>query len=68
MRMAIIVTGWYITAICGKVVEVELITNAGSLFTKKLDEEEARMMISEVSDKEIKEAMFDIGENKAPGP
>nr|GEZ26176.1 hypothetical protein [Tanacetum cinerariifolium] len=39
-----------------------------SLFTKKLNEEEAIWMIREVTDNEIKDAMFNIGDNKAPGP
>nr|GEX50995.1 RNA-directed DNA polymerase, eukaryota, reverse transcriptase zinc-binding domain protein [Tanacetum cinerariifolium] len=39
-----------------------------NLFTNKLSDAEALYMISSVSDKEIKEPMFDIGENRAPGP
>ncbi|GKB13443.1 RNA-directed DNA polymerase, eukaryota, reverse transcriptase zinc-binding domain protein [Tanacetum coccineum] len=39
-----------------------------SMFKKKLSNEDARSMISEVTDKEIKEAMFDIDSNKASGP
>ncbi|GJT55301.1 RNA-directed DNA polymerase, eukaryota, reverse transcriptase zinc-binding domain protein [Tanacetum coccineum] len=39
-----------------------------NLFSNKLLEEEALIMVSEVHDKEIKDAMFDIGENRAPGP
>ncbi|GJX34584.1 RNA-directed DNA polymerase, eukaryota, reverse transcriptase zinc-binding domain protein [Tanacetum coccineum] len=38
------------------------------LFQNVLNTQEANMMISEVSDKEIKEAMFGIGDDKAPGP
>ncbi|GJX55885.1 RNA-directed DNA polymerase, eukaryota, reverse transcriptase zinc-binding domain protein [Tanacetum coccineum] len=37
------------------------------LFGTRLNEKEAADMICAISDKEIKEAMFDIGENKAPG-
>ncbi|GJZ39915.1 RNA-directed DNA polymerase, eukaryota, reverse transcriptase zinc-binding domain protein [Tanacetum coccineum] len=38
------------------------------LLIKKLSLEEADKMVSEVSDKEIKEALFDIDDLKAPGP
>ncbi|GJY49503.1 RNA-directed DNA polymerase, eukaryota, reverse transcriptase zinc-binding domain protein, partial [Tanacetum coccineum] len=34
----------------------------------KIDNQEACRMINEVSNKEIKEALFDIDDNKAPGP
>ncbi|GKB71204.1 RNA-directed DNA polymerase, eukaryota, reverse transcriptase zinc-binding domain protein [Tanacetum coccineum] len=34
----------------------------------KISHEDAENMIKEVTEDEIKEAMFDIGENKAPGP
>ncbi|GKE07161.1 RNA-directed DNA polymerase, eukaryota, reverse transcriptase zinc-binding domain protein, partial [Tanacetum coccineum] len=37
------------------------------LFITVLTNEEAVYMVREVSNKEIKEAMFDIGDNKAPG-
>ncbi|GKE91526.1 hypothetical protein Tco_1572621 [Tanacetum coccineum] len=33
-----------------------------------LTKEEALEMVTDLDDKEIKEAMFDIGENRAPGP
>nr|GEW66670.1 hypothetical protein [Tanacetum cinerariifolium] len=42
--------------------------NAHNLFSTKLSEEEALKMVANVNDKEIKEALFDIGENKAPDP
>nr|GEW95104.1 RNA-directed DNA polymerase, eukaryota, reverse transcriptase zinc-binding domain protein [Tanacetum cinerariifolium] len=38
------------------------------LFCIRLNEREANAMIFDVSDKEIKDVMFDIEENKAPGP
>ncbi|GJZ13730.1 hypothetical protein Tco_0548960 [Tanacetum coccineum] len=42
--------------------------NAHNLFSTKLYEEEALKTVANVNDKEIKEALFDIGENRAPGP
>ncbi|GKB24961.1 RNA-directed DNA polymerase, eukaryota, reverse transcriptase zinc-binding domain protein [Tanacetum coccineum] len=42
--------------------------NTQNLFTNKLSEEEALNMVADINNKEIKEAMFDIGENRAPGP
>ncbi|GKA44583.1 RNA-directed DNA polymerase, eukaryota, reverse transcriptase zinc-binding domain protein [Tanacetum coccineum] len=39
-----------------------------SMFSSKIDNQEACRMINEVSNKEIKEALFDIDDNKAPGP
>ncbi|GJY86836.1 RNA-directed DNA polymerase, eukaryota, reverse transcriptase zinc-binding domain protein [Tanacetum coccineum] len=38
------------------------------LFSNVLSNDEAEEMIKEVSDKEIKDALFDIGDNKALGP
>nr|GEU61973.1 RNA-directed DNA polymerase, eukaryota, reverse transcriptase zinc-binding domain protein [Tanacetum cinerariifolium] len=38
------------------------------LFHHKISNDDAKNMIKEVTKDEIKEAMFDIGENKAPGP
>nr|GEX32947.1 reverse transcriptase domain, reverse transcriptase zinc-binding domain protein [Tanacetum cinerariifolium] len=43
-------------------------TNTQNMFTNKLSDEEALNMVADINDKEIKEAMFDIGENRAPGP
>ncbi|GJV05890.1 RNA-directed DNA polymerase, eukaryota, reverse transcriptase zinc-binding domain protein [Tanacetum coccineum] len=40
--------------------------NTQNLFTTKLSNDEANKMVVDVSDKDIKEAMFNIGENKAP--
>ncbi|GJY59365.1 hypothetical protein Tco_0459257 [Tanacetum coccineum] len=39
-----------------------------NLFHKKISHEDAINMVIWVTDKKIKEAMFDIGDNKAPGP
>ncbi|GJS80119.1 RNA-directed DNA polymerase, eukaryota, reverse transcriptase zinc-binding domain protein [Tanacetum coccineum] len=47
---------------------VSPIKDTADLFPKKLTEEEASWMIREVTDNEIKDAMFNIGDNKAPGP
>ncbi|GKE04927.1 RNA-directed DNA polymerase, eukaryota, reverse transcriptase zinc-binding domain protein, partial [Tanacetum coccineum] len=47
---------------------VEQINNMESLFKCKLSSEEGRNMVKEVSDEEIKLAMFQIDDNKAPGP
>ncbi|GJR29868.1 RNA-directed DNA polymerase, eukaryota, reverse transcriptase zinc-binding domain protein [Tanacetum coccineum] len=41
--------------------------NTEKFFINRLSDEEAAKMVIDVTDKEIKEAMFDIGENKAPG-
>ncbi|GKB61095.1 sodium/hydrogen exchanger 6, partial [Tanacetum coccineum] len=38
------------------------------LFCKRLSDEEANSMIHEVSNKEIKDALLSLGDNKAPGP
>ncbi|GJR59181.1 RNA-directed DNA polymerase, eukaryota, reverse transcriptase zinc-binding domain protein [Tanacetum coccineum] len=44
------------------------INNYATLFSKKLIEEEALRMVNEVTSKEIKDALFEIRDNKAPGP
>ncbi|GKD38183.1 hypothetical protein Tco_1258390 [Tanacetum coccineum] len=44
------------------------ISNGEVMFTKKLFNDEANYMIRVVNDKEIKDAMFSIGDNKALGP
>ncbi|GJR75133.1 RNA-directed DNA polymerase, eukaryota, reverse transcriptase zinc-binding domain protein [Tanacetum coccineum] len=44
------------------------IYNPSDLFSNSLNPDEANVMIKEVSDKEIKDALFGIGDNKAPGP
>ncbi|GJY63501.1 pentatricopeptide repeat-containing protein [Tanacetum coccineum] len=48
--------------------QVQEIDYIETLIKKKLSLEEADKMVSEVSDKEIKEALFDIDDSKAPGP
>ncbi|GJY29498.1 RNA-directed DNA polymerase, eukaryota, reverse transcriptase zinc-binding domain protein [Tanacetum coccineum] len=47
---------------------VEQISDMGSLFKKKLNSIEAEYMVREVSNEEIKVVMFQIDDNKAPGP
>ncbi|XP_071687296.1 uncharacterized protein [Rutidosis leptorrhynchoides] len=44
------------------------IRNVDQLFTNHLSREQADHMIRQVSDQEVKNAMFDIGDNKSPGP
>ncbi|GJX01698.1 RNA-directed DNA polymerase, eukaryota, reverse transcriptase zinc-binding domain protein [Tanacetum coccineum] len=44
------------------------IRNGEMLFKKKLSDDESNFMIKEVNDREIKDVMFSIGDNKAPGP
>nr|GEU89886.1 histidine kinase 3 [Tanacetum cinerariifolium] len=46
----------------------QVISVDDSLFTKTLSSEEAKNMIDIVTDKEIKEALFDIESNKSSGP
>ncbi|GKA63263.1 hypothetical protein Tco_0762869 [Tanacetum coccineum] len=43
-------------------------SNMSALFKRKLSMEEAALMIKDDTDKEIKDAMFQIDGNKAPGP
>nr|GEY36281.1 RNA-directed DNA polymerase, eukaryota, reverse transcriptase zinc-binding domain protein [Tanacetum cinerariifolium] len=52
----------------GKADAVSDLNVSNGLFYNSLSNEEASNMIKEVSDKEIKEALFDIGDNKSPGP
>lgn len=47
--------------------EVESLRDAHSLFSKRLTHAVAMIMIREVHEDEIKEAMFGIGEGTAPG-
>ncbi|GKB85854.1 RNA-directed DNA polymerase, eukaryota, reverse transcriptase zinc-binding domain protein [Tanacetum coccineum] len=47
---------------------VSTMDDVDSLFVKKVTEADALFMIRDVSDKEVRDAMFDIGDNKAPGP
>ncbi|GJW01571.1 RNA-directed DNA polymerase, eukaryota, reverse transcriptase zinc-binding domain protein [Tanacetum coccineum] len=46
----------------------EHIDNPDTLFLNKLSKNEAEYMVGDITDKEIKEAMFGIGNDKAPGP
>ncbi|GKD06361.1 RNA-directed DNA polymerase, eukaryota, reverse transcriptase zinc-binding domain protein [Tanacetum coccineum] len=48
-------------------VPVTPITNCEVVFTTKLSNEDASQIIRPFNDREIKEAMFSIGDNKAPG-
>nr|GEY29426.1 hypothetical protein [Tanacetum cinerariifolium] len=52
----------------GKSVHVSMIQDIDNLFKVKLNKEEAMSMVEDVSDAEIKKAMFQIDDNKAPGP
>ncbi|GJT76141.1 RNA-directed DNA polymerase, eukaryota, reverse transcriptase zinc-binding domain protein [Tanacetum coccineum] len=52
----------------GKVVQVKELDSIDYLFKTKLSSEDALFMISEISDEEIKNAMFFIDSNKVPGP
>nr|GEY93572.1 hypothetical protein [Tanacetum cinerariifolium] len=47
---------------------VEPIIDIDDLFSTKLTKEDNDLMIKEVTDAEIKEALFDIRDNKSPGP
>ncbi|GKD29866.1 hypothetical protein Tco_1240644 [Tanacetum coccineum] len=40
----------------------------GTIFDNKVSIEEANQMAKDVTDEEIKKALFDIDDNKAPGP
>ena len=52
----------------GVAVRVQPLTEASSLFTSRLNLLKAAHMVRPVSSEEIKLAMFDIGDNTAPGP
>ncbi|GJR97192.1 hypothetical protein Tco_0269366 [Tanacetum coccineum] len=47
---------------------VEPICDIDSLFVSRLNYQEALSMVEDVTDMEIKNAIFDIGDTKAPGP
>ncbi|GJS96768.1 putative RNA-directed DNA polymerase [Tanacetum coccineum] len=47
-------------------ITTDLDTNG--LFSNKLSDEEALHMIRDISNQEVRDAMFSIGDNKAPGP
>ncbi|GKC26968.1 putative reverse transcriptase domain-containing protein [Tanacetum coccineum] len=55
-------------SVLGMCSDVSPIEDLGGLFSNTLPESEALYMIRAVSDKEIKEALFSIDGNKAPGP
>lgn len=55
-------------SILGCIVGVDNISNPETLFTKKLNSTQADYMVRDISDSEVKEAMFDIEDTKAPGP
>ncbi|GJW11211.1 RNA-directed DNA polymerase, eukaryota, reverse transcriptase zinc-binding domain protein [Tanacetum coccineum] len=52
----------------GESVPVNKLQGCSDLFKKKLSSKEAMFMVREVSNAEIKKAMFMIDDNKAPGP
>ncbi|GKD83877.1 RNA-directed DNA polymerase, eukaryota, reverse transcriptase zinc-binding domain protein, partial [Tanacetum coccineum] len=52
----------------GESIPVRKILDIDELFKAKLSQDEALSMIHDVSDAEIKRAMFQIDDNKAPGP
>ncbi|GJV95654.1 hypothetical protein Tco_1547231 [Tanacetum coccineum] len=52
----------------GQSCEVKGIDDCESLFYNSLNADEALSLVKNVSSKEIKDALFDIGDNKAPGP
>ncbi|GJR15370.1 RNA-directed DNA polymerase, eukaryota, reverse transcriptase zinc-binding domain protein [Tanacetum coccineum] len=47
---------------------MSLTDDDNGLFEKQIPLDEANLMIREVTDDEIKKALFDINDNKAPGP
>ncbi|GKA20543.1 RNA-directed DNA polymerase, eukaryota, reverse transcriptase zinc-binding domain protein [Tanacetum coccineum] len=62
------VNPWVIVGYMNVTLNLEEHCNGGEdLFSNVLSNDEAEEMIKEVSDKEIKDALFDIGDNKAPG-
>nr|GEZ53119.1 RNA-directed DNA polymerase, eukaryota, reverse transcriptase zinc-binding domain protein [Tanacetum cinerariifolium] len=52
----------------GESKDVKKISDIGSLLQNRLCNEDATFMIREVCDEKIKHAMFQIDDNKAPGP
>ena len=52
----------------GKEVPVQDLNNNVGLFCNKVSSEDVEFMVRPVTDLEIKQAMFDIDDNKAPGP
>lgn len=58
----------YFQKILGTSNSVEVISTPSSLFLKKLSMSQAEFMIRPVDDKEIKAAIFDVDDRKAPSP
>ncbi|GJW24118.1 RNA-directed DNA polymerase, eukaryota, reverse transcriptase zinc-binding domain protein [Tanacetum coccineum] len=52
----------------GQCYDVKDINDYGTLFSNKISDDEALVMIKDVTSKEIKDALFDIWDNKAPRP
>ncbi|XP_071739002.1 uncharacterized protein [Rutidosis leptorrhynchoides] len=52
----------------GEARDVQPMDNLGDIFTKSLSFEEANAMVVEMTDSEIKKAIFDIDSDKASGP
>lgn len=52
----------------GNASNLESMEGFEGIFSNKLIEEEAGYMVRDVTDKEIHDAFFDIGDAKAPGP
>ncbi|GJR86569.1 RNA-directed DNA polymerase, eukaryota, reverse transcriptase zinc-binding domain protein [Tanacetum coccineum] len=52
----------------GSTYPIKGIDSSGNLFKRKLSVGDANKMITNVSDTEIKRALFDIDDSKAPGP
>ena len=51
----------------GQSIPVVDLSRIDDIFTKKLSNEEAQMMIRDVTNEELKSALFYFGENKASG-
>ncbi|KAL7591715.1 hypothetical protein Lser_V15G35619 [Lactuca serriola] len=58
----------YFSEFLGTEIPCAVIDNPSSLFSKKLDLVHAADMVKVVTDEEIKSALFDIEDDKAPGP
>ncbi|GKC58902.1 RNA-directed DNA polymerase, eukaryota, reverse transcriptase zinc-binding domain protein [Tanacetum coccineum] len=48
--------------------EASVLSAGDDFFSNTLTQEEDDFMVRKISDNEVKEAMFDIGDNRAPGP
>lgn len=58
----------HFTKFLGTTYSIKEFRDPTSLFQRKISNEEALQMTAEISDEEIKQAMFGIGDNKAPRP